>query len=53
MNSQKEIPYDNYAAKNMKFNKEISQRPQKSMKIPLGNIIRQICAAQSMKLHKG
>ena len=32
---------------------EISQRPKKSMEIPLGNLIRKMCAAQSIKSHKG
>jgi hypothetical protein len=37
MNSQKEISYENYASKSIKSHKEIPQRPQKSVKIPLRN----------------
>ncbi len=45
MNSQ-EISY-NQAPKSMRSRKENSQPPQKSIKIPLGNLIRKMCSTKN------
>jgi hypothetical protein len=41
-----EISHENIAAKTMKSHEEISQRPKKSMKIPIGNPIRKMCSTK-------